>query len=153
MQAWGLPHTGHDIDNGESGWFAATLTLFTRKGSTEDAIFTAVPHLVPLHTSSTWLYRYFKNRNKTLVEEAAAKVAKAETEGAKNKMWRLAPFSMHCVTIKSDTLNNSVSDSESSVCLRPLLRHSQKAAAPLVVGHTIKRTITLGCTELISSGL
>lgn len=67
----------------------------------------------------------FKTERKQLQrtpEEAGVKEREQrETEGTKKQNVKAGSFSMRCVTINSDTLNNSVSDIESAVCQQPCL--------------------------------
>lgn len=65
-----------------------------------------------------------------------------------------SPFfsSRSCVTINTDTLNNSVCDIESSQCQHPRCWHSLKAAVPRR-WPPYKKTNQKGLMELISSGL
>lgn len=71
------------------------------------------------------LYSYFLNGEKTVT---SASVGKSGSEsgggrdgGSKKQNVKAGSFSVRCVTINSDTLNNSVSDIESAVCQQPCL--------------------------------
>lgn len=151
MQVWGLPHSGHDIDK-EEGKRKEDLqpqwrcSVVKKKKREEKNLKQRTP---PSHADfplPPLTLQFFENGVKTITS-ASAEEAGDRRRAKRIRGWgggqnvKAGSFSTCCVTINSDTLNNSVSDIESAVCQQPCLWHSQKAAAPLVAGHTIKRTI------------
>lgn len=101
MQAWGLPRSGHDFDKeGKKRpddllphWHCSLIKK--KKKKKEKQLKRRTPPF-PDSPRRLTLQLFLKTEGKTITsasaEEVGEKAREAETKGAKNKMWRRAPF-------------------------------------------------------------
>lgn len=99
------------------------------------------------------LYAYSRNGEEAvasaLVGECGSESGRGRDGGSKKQNVKAGSFSVRCVTINSDTLNNSVSDIESAACQQPC----PCTSSPPGGRSHYKKNNQSGLMELISSGL